>query len=111
MDLAEVATPGALIATDEEGGLTIFPAFEDVRAAGLLADRVQALALHQAGQGGVFGPHPGRGPDPRRLAFDRGLGIARFHAKQPSAFRCERHLYSSISRTVDPAQTCRRWAR
>ncbi len=50
VDLAEVAAPGALVAADEEGRLAVLPALEDVRAARLLADRVQALALHQGGQ-------------------------------------------------------------
>src|SRR5439155_23904251 len=37
VDLAEVAATGALIAADQEGGLTVFPAFVDVRAARFLA--------------------------------------------------------------------------
>src|SRR6266516_3326498 len=45
-DLAEVAAPGAHLAADQERGLAVFPALEDVRAAGFLADRVQALAAH-----------------------------------------------------------------
>ena len=47
VDLAEVAAPGALVAADEEGGLAVLPALVDVGAAGLLADRVQALAADQ----------------------------------------------------------------
>ena len=47
VDLAEVAAPGALVAADEEGRLAVFPALVDVRAAGLFADRVQALAADQ----------------------------------------------------------------
>ena len=43
VDLAEVAAPGALVAADQEGGLAVLPALEDVRAARLLADRVQVL--------------------------------------------------------------------
>src|ERR1700736_3241485 len=34
VDLAEVASAGALLAADQEGGLAVLPAFEDVRAAG-----------------------------------------------------------------------------
>ncbi len=45
VDLAEVAPPGALVPADQEGRLAVFPALEDVRAAGLLADRVQPLGL------------------------------------------------------------------
>ncbi|GAA3305919.1 hypothetical protein GCM10020295_60870 [Streptomyces cinereospinus] len=55
VDLAEVAAPGALVAADEEGGLAVLPALVDVRAAGLLADRVQALALHEVLHLGVLG--------------------------------------------------------
>ena len=47
VDLAEVAAPGAYLAADQEGGLAVLPTLEDVRAARLLADRVQALALDQ----------------------------------------------------------------
>ena len=47
VDLAEVAAPGAGVAADEEGRLAVLPALEDVGAAGFLADRVQALALHE----------------------------------------------------------------
>ena len=50
VDLAEVAAAGALVAADEEGRLAVLPALVDVGAAGLLADRVQALALDQAAQ-------------------------------------------------------------
>jgi hypothetical protein len=38
VDLAEVASPRAAIAPDEERGLTVFPALIDVRATGLLSD-------------------------------------------------------------------------
>jgi hypothetical protein len=40
VNLAKVATPGALGATNKERGLSVFPAFIDVRATGLLADGV-----------------------------------------------------------------------
>ena len=47
VDLAEVTPPGALVTADEEGRLAVLPALEDVRAASLLADRVQAFAPDQ----------------------------------------------------------------
>ena len=47
VDLAEVAATGALLAADQEGGLAVLPALEDVRAAGFLADGVQSLAPDQ----------------------------------------------------------------
>src|SRR5699024_1029613 len=43
VDLAEVTPPGALLATNQEGGLAVLPALEDVRTTCLLADRVQSL--------------------------------------------------------------------
>nr|WP_069113594.1 hypothetical protein [Jiangella alba] len=39
VDEAEVAAAGAVVAADEERGLAVFPALEDVGTAGLLADR------------------------------------------------------------------------
>ena len=44
-DLAEVAPPRALVAADQEGGFPVLPAFEDVGAASLLANRVQPSCL------------------------------------------------------------------
>ncbi len=82
VDLAEVAPTGALLAADEEGGLAVFPAFVDVGAAGLLADRVQTLPAHQGLELGVLGAHLQPGLDPRRLALDRGLGVADLEAQQ-----------------------------
>ena len=87
VDLAEVAAAGALFAADEEGGLAVLPAFEDVRAARLLADGVQALAPDQGLELLVLRAHLGAGLDPRRLALDRRLGIAHLETQQLSAFR------------------------
>ena len=61
VDLAEVAAARALVAADEEGGLAVFPALVDVGAAGLLADRVQALAAHERLELGVLRAGAGRG--------------------------------------------------
>src|SRR5207237_2947129 len=87
VDLAEVAAPGALVTADEERRLPVFPALVDVWAARLLADRVQALASDQAAQLGVLGPHRGAHLDPRRLAFDRRLGVTRLDAQHAPAVR------------------------
>ena len=73
VDLAEVAAAGALVAADEEGRLAVLPALVDVGTAGLLADGVQTLALHQRLQLGELRPHPRPRLDPLRLALDRGL--------------------------------------
>src|SRR5262249_35160980 len=70
VDLAEVAPPGALVTADEEGRLPVLPAFVDVGAAGLLADRVQALALDQLGELLVLRAPLELGLDPPRLALD-----------------------------------------
>ena len=76
VDLAEVAPAGALLAADQERRFAVFPAFVDVGAAGFLADGVQALPADQTLQRGELRTHPGAGLDPRRLAFDGGLGVA-----------------------------------
>ena len=92
VDLAEVAAPRALVAADEERRLAVFPALEDVGAAGFLADRVQALALHQALELGVLGTHRRARADPLGLALDGGLGVARLDAEHASAIGCDRHV-------------------
>ena len=91
VDLAEVAAPRALVAADEERGLAVLPALEDVGAAGFLAHRVQALALHQALELGVLGAHRRARADPLGLALDGGLGVARLDAEHASAIGCDRH--------------------
>ena len=87
VDLAEVAAPRALGATDQEGGLAIFPALVDVRAAGLLANGVQTLVLHQRLQGPILRAHVRAGADPLRLAFDRHGGVAGLDTQQLATFR------------------------
>jgi hypothetical protein len=84
IDLTEVTAAGALIATDQEGGLAVFPALIDVGTAGLFADRVQPFALDQRLQ--LFELRSGAQPglDPGRLAFDRSLGVAYFQAQHPA---------------------------
>src|SRR5581483_6977274 len=76
-----------LVATDEEDGLAVLPALEDVGAAGLLAHGVQALALNQAAKLGVLRTHGRPYLDPRRLPLDRGCGVARLDAEHPATFR------------------------
>src|SRR4051794_24091596 len=87
VDLAEVAARGALAPADEERGLPVLPALVDVGAAGLLADRVQALALDQCLELEIFRPRPGPGLDPLGLALDRGLRIALLDAEQAAPVR------------------------
>ena len=76
VDLTEVAPPGALVTADEEGGLPVLPALEDVRASGLLADGVQALVPHQFAQLGVLRAHVCPRPNPGRFPLDGGLAVA-----------------------------------
>ena len=98
VDLAEVTPPGALVAADQEGRLAVLPAFEDVRAAGLLAHRVQAFAADERFQFGVGRSGAQPGLDPRRLPLDRDLAVAGLEAEHAPAFGCEYH----------PSRVCRR---
>ena len=97
VDLAEVAAPRALRAADEEGGLAVLPALVDVRAAGLLADRVQLLALHEALQLPVLGTHLRARLDPLGLALDRRLGVADLEAQHPAPVGCGAHAATAAS--------------
>ena len=90
-DVAEVAAPGAGVAADEEGGLAVLPALEDVGAAGLLAHGVQALALDHGGDLGELRAHLGGGADPLRLALDRGLRVARLDPQHAASLGCDSH--------------------
>src|SRR3954451_12913809 len=90
VDLAEVAAPGALVTTDEEGGLPVLPALVDVGAAGLLADRVQPLAADQRLQLGVLRAGLQPGLDPVGFALDGDLAVARLEAQEFAAARPDR---------------------
>ena len=46
LDIAERAGARACVAHDHEGGVLLVPALADIGAAGLLADRVQAVLAH-----------------------------------------------------------------
>ena len=103
VDLAEVAAAGALVAADEEGGLAVLPALEDVGAAGLLADRVQALALDEVLQLVVLRAHLRPGLDPLGLALDGGLGVADLQPQELAA-RVGERLLESRGPTVRPGR-------
>ena len=102
-DLAEVAAPGAGVAADQEGGLAVLPALEDVRAAGFLADGVQALAPDQRLELLVFRAHLCAGLDPRRLALDRRLGIADLETQEFATFRRDCHYVNATTRRPSSA--------
>src|SRR5829696_7784935 len=97
VDLAEVAAPGALLAADQEGGLAVLPALEDVRAAGFLTDRVQPFAPDQGLEFLVLRAHLGASLDPRWLALDRRLGVADLETQQLSTFRSDRHYVNATT--------------
>src|SRR6185437_15136205 len=82
VDLAERTVARAGRAADQKRRFAVLPALEDVRAASLFADRVQALAADQFFQRGVLGTHLGARLDPVRLLLDRHRGIARLDPKQ-----------------------------
>src|ERR671917_1928242 len=74
---AEAAGAGADVAQDHEGRRTVVPALTDVRAAGLLADRVQPEAAHGLFYVAVALPHgrPGfqpPGPPVQNLLLPEG---------------------------------------
>src|SRR5690606_19166416 len=79
------------VAADEEGRLAILPAFGDIGAARLLADRVQAGVTDERPDFGVVGTVPEPRFDPRRLLLDRGLAVADLQAEELPAFWTNRH--------------------
>ena len=78
LHVAEAAAAGADVAEDHEGGGPALPALADVRAVGLLADRVQVVGADLLLEAPVVGPARGRDFEPRRLAGapegDRAVG-------------------------------------
>ena len=68
LDVAEAAAAGAGVAEDHERGGAALPALADVRAGGLLADRVKVLGLDQALQPAVPRAAGRRHLEPGRLA-------------------------------------------
>ena len=91
VDLAEVAAAGAFGAADEEGGFLVFPAFEDVGAAGFFADGVQAFFFDQVLELDEFRAHLDFGLDPFRFAFHRDSRVALLDPQQLPAFGCQCH--------------------
>src|SRR5665647_403886 len=91
LDLAEVAPAGAGVTADEERGLAVLPALEDVGTAGLLAYRVEAFAAHDRLEIGVVGAHDGARTDPGRLALNGGLGVLDLEPEEPAAVRTNCH--------------------
>ena len=71
LDRAEAAGPGARVAEDHDRGGALVPALPDVRAVGLLADRVQVQAAQQALQVVVVVAGRDPRPDPVGVAAER----------------------------------------
>ena len=89
VDLAEVAAAGAFGAADQEGGFLVFPALEDIGAAGLFTHSVEAFLLDEVLELHELGTHLDLGLDPIRLAFHRGGRIALLDAQHFPAFWCQ----------------------
>src|SRR5699024_10775697 len=89
LNLAEVATAGAGIAADEEGGLAVLPALVDIRAASLLAHGVQAHARHTVFLIPILGAHLRGGADPAGLSLDVSLRVLSFDAKHPASISAD----------------------
>ena len=67
LDVAERAGPGAGVPHDHEGGVLLVPALADIRAAGLLADRDEAVLLDDLAGIGVAARIRRAHPDPVRF--------------------------------------------
>ncbi len=67
LDVAERAGPGAGVTHDHEGGVLLVPALADVRAAGLLAHRDEAVLLDDLARVGIAAGIRRADPDPVRL--------------------------------------------
>ena len=76
-DVAERAAPRADLAHDHHGRVTLAPAFPDVRAAGLLADRRQTVLAHDPAGPEIALTTRRLHPDPVRLAQNRRIRLVR----------------------------------
>ena len=91
-DLAEVAPTSAVVTADEEGGLAILPALEDVGATSLLAHRVKITVDHSASHVTVLRAHRGPGADPAGFVLDGGLGVLDLDSEEPSTVCFDTHV-------------------
>ena len=92
LDRAEPAGPGARVAQDHDRGGPLVPALADVRAVGLLADRVEVQAAEQALEVVVVLARRHPGPDPVGVAAER-----RSSRRPPAARRCRRPSRSTAA--------------
>ena len=87
LDRAEAAGPGAGVAQDHDRGRALVPALPDVRAAGLLADRVERQAAEQALELVVVLARRHPRADPVGVAAQRRRAVGRRQARQAAAHR------------------------
>ena len=87
LDRAEAARPGAGVAQDHDRRGALVPALPDVRAVGLLADRVQVEAAEQALEVVVVLARWHPRPDPVGMAALRDGAVRRGQAGQAAADR------------------------
>ena len=92
LDGAEPAGPGAGVAQDHDRGGALVPALPDVRAVGLLADRVEVQAAEQALEVVVVLARRHPRPDPVRVASEGGGAVGRRQPGQAAAHRDRRQL-------------------
>src|SRR5699024_4229157 len=97
VDLAEVAPARALAPTDQERGLPVLPALEDIGTAGFLTHCVQPFAPHQGPQLVVLRAHRRPGLEPRGLLLDRDLRVAGLDAEHLAPFGSDGHAITSFS--------------
>ena len=81
LDVAEAAAARAGVAEDHEGGGAALPALADVGAGGLLADRVEVLALDHPAQLAVARAARRRALEPGRLALAERAHLAHARAR------------------------------
>ena len=77
LDRAEAAGPGAGVAQDHDRGGALVPALPDVRAVGLLADRVERQAAQEALEVVVVLAGRQARPDPVGVAAQRRRAVGR----------------------------------
>src|SRR5262245_39654862 len=87
LDVAKPAGAGAGVAQYHDGGHATGPALAHVRAAGLLADRVELVLVHDAAEALVARAPGHLGPQPRGLALDgervlRPAGVVKDHSRE-----------------------------
>ena len=95
---AEAAGPGARVAEDHDRGGALVPALPDVRAVGLLADRVELEPAQQALEFVVVVAGRQPGTDPVRVASRRDRPIRRREPGQAATTDRDRQVRAAVVR-------------